>query len=598
MVKDKNGSLNNLYYLRRNAEALSQNILSDIKPQYLPPEKIQEILHELEVHEIELMLQNENLLKTQHELEVSRSRYFDLYELAPVGYFYISEKGLILEANLAGANLLDVKRNDMIKKPFTQYISSKDQDIYYLHRKQTIDANKSQICELRMKRREGDIFWARLESRIVKGVQSEGECRIVMSDITFLKQAENDIHNLNATLEQKVADRTEELRKSNGYFENLFNYAYTPIIVWNPEFRIIRFNKAFEKLTGRKSADMIDKPLDILFPPDHVESSLKLIKEKTGCEQGKINEVIIQHSDGSVRTLLWSYGAIFDRDEKTPIASIALGQDITERKHAEAEKIELLHQLFNARKLESIGIIAGGIAHDFNNLLTVILGNIELCRIEIPKDSKGIKNLDSAKKACLNAADLCEQMLDYAGKGRLIVNPVNINEVFDEIGEMLSVSISKKVRLDYNLALDLPTLISDERQIKQILMNLILNASEAIGDNDGVITVSTSSIYLDEHADDLKDMIMRDNLKNGRYIYLKVTDTGCGIDEETKSKIFDPFFTTKFIGRGLGLAAVQGIVRSLGGGISVNSEPGKGSDFMICIPAIEEEEIVTDFQAC
>ena len=343
---------------------------------------------------------------------------------------------------------------------------------------------------------------------------------------------------------------------------------------------------------------MIGKPLDILFPPDQVESSLKIIKKTTGSERGEIVEIIIQNSDGSVRTVLWNSATIYDRDGKTPIATIAQGQDITERKHAEVERLELQQQLFQARKLESIGILAGGIAHDFNNLLTVILGNIELCRIEIPNDSKCSKNLASAEKACLNAADLCEQMLDYAGKGRFIVNPVNINEVFNELGELLSVLISKKVRLDYRLSRDLPTVISDERQIKQILMNLILNASEAIGDNDGVITISTSSIYLDENAVDLKDMIMRDNLKNGRYIHLKVTDTGCGLEEETKSKIFDPFFTTKFIGRGLGLAAVQGIVRSLGGGIIVNSEPGKGSDFMIYIPASEEKEIVPDSQAC
>ena len=254
-----------------------------------------------------------------------------------------------------------------------------------------------------------------------------------------------------------------------------------------------------------------------------------------------------------------------------------------ERGLHEEERLRLEHQLLHAQKLESLGILAGGIAHDFNNILTGILGNSSLGLMRIDPDSPATENLQNIEKAAVRAADLAKQMLAYSGKGMFVVEPVNLNLLLEEMIHLLEVSVSKKAELKLSLAQDLPPVQADPTQLRQIVMNLVINASEAIEEQGGSISIGTGYRYFDQSY--LKEAWFDCELVEGEFVFLQVADTGCGMDESTLSRIFDPFFTTKFTGRGLGMSAVLGIIRGHKGAIKVQSKPGEGTTFTVLLPA-------------
>ena len=257
--------------------------------------------------------------------------------------------------------------------------------------------------------------------------------------------------------------------------------------------------------------------------------------------------------------------------------------DITNRKRAEEEKLEMERRLLHAQKLESLGVLAGGIAHDFNNILAGIMGYADLAKLHLPASEPAREDIDVIKKAAQRAADLTRQMLAYSGKGKFIVEPVSLSQAVEDGKKMLAMSVSKKAELTYDLAPGLPTTQADASQIHQVILNLVINASEALGDNSGLIAISTDAIRLS--ASDSAAVSHGYDLREGLHVRLQVSDTGCGMDQRTMARIFDPFFTTKFTGRGLGLAAIQGIVRGHHGGMRVSSEPGKGTTFEVLFPA-------------
>jgi CheY-like chemotaxis protein len=234
-------------------------------------------------------------------------------------------------------------------------------------------------------------------------------------------------------------------------------------------------------------------------------------------------------------------------------------------------------------------VLAGGIAHDFNNILMAIMGHAELALMEISPMSAARDDIIEIITASRRAAELCRQMLAYSGKASLSRERVNLGELIEEMAHLLKTSISKKALLNLNLDRDLPPIHADPSQLRQVVMNLIINASEAIGDATGVIGVSVGATRCDEAY--LSQTELRDDLAPGLYVNIEVSDTGCGMDAETQARIFDPFFTTKFVGRGLGLAAVLGIVRAHKGALKVYSEPGKGTTFKFLFPAMEAGDV-------
>ena len=267
------------------------------------------------------------------------------------------------------------------------------------------------------------------------------------------------------------------------------------------------------------------------------------------------------------------------------IRVIGADRDITERVYTERERRELESRVQHTQKLESLGVLAGGIAHDFNNLLIGILGNADLASRHLPRTSEARSHVTSIERAATRAADLCRQMLAYSGKGRFVVEQLDLSEVVQEMGQLLSVSASRHITVRYDLTEDLPAIEADATQLRQVAMNLITNAAEAIGDRTGMITISTRVVECD--ANYLKTTYVADELREGQYVCLEVSDNGCGMDQKTVSRLFEPFFTTKFTGRGLGMAAVLGIVRGHKGAIKVYSELGKGTTFRILFPACD-----------
>jgi two-component system cell cycle sensor histidine kinase/response regulator CckA len=262
---------------------------------------------------------------------------------------------------------------------------------------------------------------------------------------------------------------------------------------------------------------------------------------------------------------------------------LIIGRDITVEKQLVDKNKKIEAQMLHVQKLESLGVLAGGIAHDFNNILMAILGNAELALMRLAPESPVYNNLQQIEKAAHRAADLAQQMLAYSGKGQFVVERLDINALITEMNHILEVSISKKAVMRLRLAEDLPLFEGDATQIRQIIMNLVINASESIGDENGVIAITTGTMDCDQAY--LSKIWLYDKLAAGTYIYLEIADTGCGMDSDTISKIFDPFFTTKFTGRGLGLAAVLGIIRGHRGAINLYSEPGKGTSFEVYLPA-------------
>ncbi len=262
-----------------------------------------------------------------------------------------------------------------------------------------------------------------------------------------------------------------------------------------------------------------------------------------------------------------------------------VSRDISERKRAEADKAVLEEQILKSQKLESLGVLAGGIAHDFNNILVAIIGNTDLAISELPQSSPVYEHLADIGAAATRAADLCRQMLAYSGKGSFFKRPVDIADTVREMSQILFASLSENTKLQYEFQEDIPAIEADATQIRQVIMNLLINASEAIGKEGGTISIRTGMKNCTTEF--LNGTYFNDGLPAGRYCYLEVADNGCGMDGEVHSKIFEPFYSTKFTGRGLGLASVIGIIRGHCGAITIESKPGHGSIFTIFLPALD-----------
>lgn len=258
-------------------------------------------------------------------------------------------------------------------------------------------------------------------------------------------------------------------------------------------------------------------------------------------------------------------------------------KEMNERLRTEEEKRTLEVQIQQAQKYESLGLMAGGIAHDFNNVLMAIRGNIELARLELPGDSKIQEFLSDIDLAAARAANLSRQMLAFAGRGHLTVQGVDLNSQVQDMLQMMSASVGKKVGIQLELSSPLPPVDGDASQLGQVVMNLAINAAEAIGDKTGVITIRTGSLQLGSASPGATSWLA-ESLSPGPYVYLEVADTGCGMDEVTRRRIFDPFYTTKFTGRGMGLATVMGIVKGHRGAIEVTSQVGVGTTFRLLFP--------------
>ncbi|MCP4678103.1 MAG: response regulator [Deltaproteobacteria bacterium] len=411
-----------------------------------------------------------------------------------------------------------------------------------------------------------------------------------MKDTTKTKaQLIKEIEALREQLTQtkETARKYEAAEKalvdSEEKYRLLFNALDNPITVLDREGVVLHINEAGAKNLGATPEKIVGKNINEFFlqaSAIYMERARKVLDSGHG-----INTEDMVDLPSGRRWFLSNVQPIEDKNSDV-IGVQVISTDITALRLAEEEQRHLESQIQHAQKLESLGVLAGGIAHDFNNLLMGILGNADLALKRIRQNSPGRDHLLSIMQTSTHAADLCKQMLAYSGKGSFVVNRIDLNALVEEMTHLLDVSISKQINLKYDCAVGLPAIEADATQIRQVIMNLITNASEAIGENPGVISVTTSTMVCKQ--DYMGESYLEELLPKGTYVYLDVSDTGCGMDKRTLKKIFDPFYSTKFTGRGLGLSAVLGIVRGHKGIMKVNSKPEKGSTFRVLFPALDE----------
>jgi signal transduction histidine kinase/ActR/RegA family two-component response regulator len=292
-------------------------------------------------------------------------------------------------------------------------------------------------------------------------------------------------------------------------------------------------------------------------------------------------ETVSYQTSGELNGHFWSFLTFVTPNPAPGTGIVGFGIDTTELLLAREAEEQVRAQMESAQRLESLGVLAGGIAHDFNNLLTSMLGNTSLALTRLAPGSAARDEIVQVERAAQTAAALCKQLLAYSGKGRFVVRPVNLSQLCNDTLRLLEVTLPAGATLDVDCPLDIPLVAADSPQMRQILMNLVLNAAESLG-SDGVISLSTGTMFCD--AEQFKASYLVDEFEAGEYVYVQVADTGSGMDDATRAKLFEPFFSTKQPGRGLGLSAVLGIVRGHSGAIEVDSQPGTGTTIKVFFP--------------
>ncbi len=387
--------------------------------------------------------------------------------------------------------------------------------------------------------------------------------------------------------------QSDELRKSEAFLAEAQRVARIGTYDWDIQKGSWISSPLLDEIFGLDPSATHDYAAwaNVIHPDDRAAMERYVSEEVMTQKQAFDREYRLSRMDGGRPVWVHGRGILYCDAAGKPARLIGTIQDITTTKRNEEDRRQLEAGMFHAQKLESLGVLAGGIAHDFNNLLTGILGNVTLARSELPKDRPQVDAaLSQAETAALRAAELTRQMLAFSGKGQFVVQPLDVNGALTELVDLLAHSVSKKVVMHFDLSPRRPRIMADASQIRQVVMNLIINAAEAIGDQPGVITLRSDVRQVDR-AHPVTGLAT-DGLDDGEYVCLEVTDTGCGMSEETQARLFDPFFTTKFTGRGLGLAAVLGIVKGHRGSIQVKSAPGAGTTFTLLLPSQPDEVAV------
>lgn len=389
-------------------------------------------------------------------------------------------------------------------------------------------------------------------------------------------------------MSRSLASTMAGLKESEEHFRRLFDAITDAVFVCeireNGEAgRFLEVNDVACRRLGYTREELLGMSPSDIEPRDSVPGTRSVVQRVLAGETVTLESSYIT-KDGCRIPLEMHAREFGMRGRKT---ILFLAHDVSERKSAEAERHRLEQERQQARKLESLSVLAGGIAHDFNNILTSVLGNASLAMEEFPPDTPGRGYVAEIEQAAVRAAELCRQMLAYSGRARFNAETLCLDDLMGTLRDLARSGISStKIELDVVSGGERAAVRVDGAQIRQLIMNLVINAAEAIGDREGRITISTGMRHCT--ADDFRNAIVGGALPAGRYVWLAVTDTGCGIEDAVRARMFDPFFSTKFTGRGLGLATVLGIVRGHGGALEVLTEPGRGTTFTVFLPALTE----------
>ena len=357
--------------------------------------------------------------------------------------------------------------------------------------------------------------------------------------------------------------------------------------------RILYVNAGFERMTGYRRGEVLGKTPRILQGPRTDRTVLDRLRERLSAGEAFVGEAINYRKDRSEFWLEWYVSPV--RDERGRVTHfVSLQRDVTARKRAEAaaregertaadERVAFQEKRLQAQRLESLGAFASGIAHDFNNILTAILGNASLWRSQLSPESEEAAIFEEIETAAERGSELVRSMLDYAGRSATFVEPTDLVALVRDLSKLVEACCAKRTTLEYRFEEGVPQVRADPTQLRQVLLNLATNASEALGGSGGTVCIRVGSVELDRRA--LDALVLGEGLATGTYSFLEVSDDGCGLSEESRHRIFDPYFSTKRPGRGLGLATVLGVVRSHEGAIELESRAGVGTRFRILLPA-------------
>lgn len=367
----------------------------------------------------------------------------------------------------------------------------------------------------------------------------------------------------------------QELEAAKDAYAHLYEFAPIGYATLDPEGKLVQVNLTTSEMLGVERQLLLGQPITRFIHPEDQDVFYLNFRRLTHGYAPGLFELRLLTQDKSSLFGQFSCDPVYGVDGRVSQIRVAIA-DITVFKEAQLAS-------HYGQKLKSLGTLAGGIAHDFNNLLTVILGQVSLASMELDPDHPVQDHLDKALSAIGRSTKLTQQMLAYSGQGHFLLKVVDLNAVVRENLELLQTVIPKRINFELNLASNQLPIKADSGQLQQVLVNLVINAGEAMGDRMGTVTIRTGSQAIGRQ--DLSySRYTGTPLQSGRYAYLEVQDNGVGMDRETIPKLFDPFFTTKFTGRGLGLAVVLGIVRGHKGGLTVSSRVGQGSTFRLILP--------------
>ena len=460
--------------------------------------------------------------------------------------------------------LLGRAESELLGKPLVECLHPEDQEAGASECMALLKGERLACAlEARVPRPGGDELWIQIHGAPIRSEKGQMEClRIIIRDISQVR-----------AIAQSLKDSEEKFRTLSDYI-NCGVFLYTDVFHY--------INPGMEAITGYGTEELLGQPI---WKPVHPDEQ-SLVRERgearrRGEEVPNRYVLKLRHKDGRTR-----YADFIARAVTLGGKVYGLGTafDITDRVMDAENRLRMERQILEAQKLESLGLLAGGIAHDFNNLLTVILGNASIIVEDAPPKSLLQACATTVVETCHRASDLTRQMLAYSGKGRFVVEPTDLNACVTGITSLLESALPKLITLRHEMEQGLPGIHADRSQLQQVVLNLVTNAGESMSGRRGSILIRTGFQQLEEA--DATSSYPGQDLEPGPYLYLDVTDSGSGMDESTQAHIFEPFFTTKGSGRGLGLAAIQGIVRGHKGGIWIYSSPEKGTTFRVLLPAL------------
>ncbi|MDD2365265.1 MAG: response regulator [Desulfuromonadaceae bacterium] len=511
-----------------------------------------------------------NLNSTNTKLHIAHKEILAIFDAADVGILHIDKNKTVLSHNNKLKELFFPEKDE------GKFSNCTCSELICGNNLPAEGCSFNQIIEGKSKARlrhwtHGDSIFDVIGTPLLDNDGQVDSIVLVYHNITELKKVEEDRRENIQFIEELLKNAPVGIRVFDGESGRclLLNHATAEIAGGDPE---TMWKQNFRNLESWKNSGLLKGAEAVLA--DGVTRILEVEMLTSFGRQPSVEYIISR----------------FDVHKKPHL--LVIGRDITAEKQLEDKSRTIEAQMLHVQKLESLGVLAGGIAHDFNNILLAILGNAELALMRLTTESPARKNLHQIEKAAQRAADLAQQMLAYSGRGHFVIEELDINAIIREMNQILEVSVSKKAAMRLNLADNLPFFQGDATQIRQIIMNLVINASDAIGDESGIINVKTGFMNCDQAY--LSKIWLYDSLEAGDYIFFEISDSGCGMSHETMAKIFDPFFTTKFTGRGLGMAAVLGIVRGHRAAITLYSEPEKGSCFKVLLPATSSTSLHSD----